>query len=279
MTTIGVTIPGVVPQNYLGEVFRGIADTSKQHRASLMVSIQNPTRSDDLDQLFGAHGCAGVITAVPYRYLYVLEQCRLHGREVVQINSPTDADLEGQLTVQVNNRAAIIGIMAYLVALGHRRIGFITGRLQDLSAQQRLQGYRDGLAAADIPFDPALVWSGDWTYAGGADVAERLLKVEPRLTAVVASDDAAAMGVANAARSHGLQIGRDLSLTGFNDSRMAGTIGLTTVRQPMYELGRTAVHLLLKRLNGEPIPEPHVVLPTELIIRQSTGPAPDEPTA
>ncbi len=276
MTTIGVAIPGVLSQNYLGEVFRGIADTSKQHRASLLVSIQNPTRSDDLDQLFGTRGCDGVITAVPHRYMYVLEQCRLHGREVVQIDSPTEANTDGQITVQVNNREALISIMAHLIALGHRRIGFVTGRLEDLSAQQRLQGYRDGLAAAGISFDPALVWEGDWTYKRGSEVAEQVLDFEPRPTALVASDDVLAMSVANSARRRGLVIGRDLSLTGFNDDRMAGSTGLTTVRQPMYELGKTAVELLLKRLNGEPIPEPHVTLLTELIIRQSTGPAPEE---
>ena len=276
MTTIGVAIPGVLSQNYLGEVFRGIADTTKQHRASLLVSIQNPTRSDDLDQLFGTGGCDGVITAVPYRYMHVLEQCRLHGREVVQIDSPTEANIDGQLTVQVDNQAAISNIMAHLVALGHRRIGFVTGRLEDVSAQQRLQGYRDGLAAAGIPFDPALVWEGDWTYKRGSEVAEQVLDFKPRPTALVASDDVLALSVANVARRRGLVIGRDLSLTGFNDDRMAGATGLTTVRQPMYELGKTAVELLLKRLNGEPIPELHVTMPTELIIRQSTGPAPQE---
>ncbi len=277
MTTIGVAIQGVLPQNYLGEVFRGIADTSKQHRAALMVSIQNPTRSDDLNQLFGAHGCDGVIMVLPHNHTKVLAACRQHGREVVQIDPPVDAEIEGQLTVEAANREATLSVMEHLLALGHRRIGFMTGELIRSSARQRLQGYRDALDAAGIPFDPAWVWEGDWTYARGYALAQQFLNFQPRLTALVTSNDLSAMSVAYAARQRGLELGRDLSVTGFNDVKMAGTLGLTTVRQPMYELGKTAVELLIKRLNGEPIPELHVTLPTELIVRQSTGPAPDEP--
>ncbi len=279
MIMIGVAIPGVSSQNYLGEVFRGIADTSKQHRASLMVSIQNPTRSDDLDQLFGAHGCDGLIAVVPDNYLRVLEACRSHHREVVQIDPPVDTDVEGQMTIEVNNREAILGVMEHLFALGHRRIGFITGRMDHNSAPERLQGYRDALAAAGIPFDLARMSDGDWTYPRGYVAAQQLLMLEPRLTAIVASDDLTALGVIHVARKRGLQVGQDLSVTGFDDTKLAAGNELTTVRQPMYELGKTAVELLLKRLNGESIPELHVKLPTELIIRQSTGPAPDESAA
>ncbi len=132
---------------------------------ALLISIQNPTRSDDLDQLFGTRGCDGVIMVLPHNDVQMLEACRLHEREVVQIDPHVDTDVEGQMTVEATNREAIVGVMEHLLALGHRRIGFITGKLERSSAHQRLQGYREALAAAGIPFDPERVLESDWTYA------------------------------------------------------------------------------------------------------------------
>ncbi len=277
MRTIGVVTPGILPQNYLGEIFRGIADTIKQYRAALVVSVQNPSRADDLEALFSTGGCDGIITVVPHSYANFLELCRAYHCEVVQIDYLADADVDDLPTVETNNREAMSGVVEHLLSLGHRRIGFITGKLEHASARQRLRGYQDALVAAGIPFDPTYVGEGDWEYPRGYAIAQGFLALEPRLTAIVASDDLSATGVIHAARQRGLQVGQDLSVTGFDDIKIAASIGLTTVRQPMYEIGRSAVNLLMKRLDGESIPELHVILPTELIIRQSTGRVPDAP--
>jgi LacI family transcriptional regulator len=274
MVTIGIVIPGVLANDYLGEVFRGAADTIKQHRAALTVNIQNPTRHDDLDHFLRA--CDGVVTIVPYDYRRVLEYCRKYQREYVQVDYLAEEDAESVPTVQTKNREAIQEVMQHILSLGHRRIGFITGRPEHASARQRLQGYRDSLQAAGIQHDPTLVRDGDWTRSQGYAAAKELLQLEQPPTAIVASCDQSALGAMQAAHEFGLEIGRQLSVTGFDDIKIAATVSppLTTVRQPMYDMGKTAAEMLFMRLAGETLPELHVRLDTELIIRQSTAPAP-----
>ena len=149
--------------------------------------------------------------------------------------------------------------------------------MEHASAQQRLQGYQDGLAAAGIPFDANLVADGDWMEARGYEAARTLLQLEQPPTAIVSSCDLSALGAMHAARERGLKIGTQLSVTGFDDIKAAATVSppLTTVRQPMYQMGKLAVEMLIKRLDGETLPELHERMDTELIIRQSTGPAPN----
>jgi len=277
MYTIGIVIPGVVTHDYLGGVFRGVADSAKQHRCSLTINIQNPTRHDDLDRFLEPERCDGVILVVPYDYARVLEACRKYNRDFVQVDYLAEADAERVPTVQIKNREAILGVMEHVLALGHQRIGFITGRMEHASAQQRLQGYQDGLAAAGIPFDANLVADGDWMEARGYEAARTLLQLEQPPTAIVSSCDLSALGAMHAARERGLEIGTQLSVTGFDDIKTAATVSppLTTVRQPMYQMGKLAVEMLIKRLDGETLPELHERVDTELIIRQSTGPVPN----
>ena len=271
--TIGVLIPGVVNHDYLGEVYRGIADTAKQHRHSLLTSIQNPTRHDDLAHFLGPGGCDGVIMVIPDNYVHLVDLCRQYQRECVLIDYPLETGVDDLPTIECTSREGILSAMQHVLALGHRRIGFISGDLSHRIARERYQGYREALEAAGIAEDPALLASGPWSPTDFLTAARQLLQVEPLPTAIVASSDFMAYAVYQAARERGLEIGRQLSVTGFDDIRLASTISplLTTVRQPMYQMGQTAVELLTRRLNGQPIEALHVRLPTELIVRQSTG--------
>ncbi len=274
MPTIGVVIPGVINHDYLGEVFRGVADTAKQHRYSLITSIQNPIRQDDLTHLFGRGGCDGAVMVIPHDYVHIVDVCRRSGRDCVLIDYPVAQDVADLPTVEVTNREAIREVMRHLIGLGHRRIGLITGGMVQAAGRQRLLGYQDGLSEAGIAFDPSLVVNGEWVQTVSYTAAMQLLQLTPRPTAIVASSDLSAFAAYRAARELGLEISRDLSVTGFDDIRLATSVSppLTTVRQPMYQLGQTAVEMLIARLEGQPIPELHVRLNTELIIRQSTGP-------
>ncbi|HVU12135.1 MAG TPA: substrate-binding domain-containing protein [Phototrophicaceae bacterium] len=275
MPTIGVVISGIISHDYLGEVFRGVADTAKQHRYTLITSIQNLTRQDDLTHLFGRGGCDGAVMVIPHNYEHMVEVCRRSGRDCVLIDYPRPQEVDDLPTVGVTNRAAIQGVVRHLVGLGHRRIGMITGGMVHSAGLQRLLGYQDGLAEAGIPFDPELTAGGEWSQPVVYAAAKELLQLSPRPSAIVASSDLGAFAVYRAARERGLEISRDLSVTGFDDNRLASAVAppLTTVRQPTYELGKTAVEMLIARLEGQPLPELHVRLNTELIIRQSTGPA------
>lgn len=273
MSRIGIVISGVVQNTYLGAVFSGVAAGAKRHRCSLVTNFQNARRQDDLTH-FLQRDCDGVVIVLPFNFEHVLELCRRYGRECVLIDYPAQGEAWGYPTVEAANREGVLSVMEHLFALGHRRIGFISGVPEHASGQQRLLAYREALVTAGIAYDPALVGNGGWVESLSFRVAQDFLAQRP--TAIVASCDESAIATYRAARSLGLEIGRELSVTGFDDIALATSVtpALTTVHQPVYEFGRTAVELLLKRLNGEPLDDMHVRLPTQLIVRQSTGPAP-----
>lgn len=273
MRKLGVVIPSIVQKDYSGELYRGITDAALQHRCTLVTSIQNARRQDDLSILWGKGGCDGIVLAAPYNYEHIIQQCHAHQCECVLIEYAGDPYERIYPTVSVTNCAGVRAAVQHVVELGHRRIGFITGRLQDSSAQQRLFGYRAALENAGIAFDPTLVAEGSWRVAENYRAAQALFRLDLKPTAVVSSCDLGAFAVYQLAREHGMEVGRDISVVGFDDMPAAanGTPPLTTVRQPVYRVGQVAVETLLMRLDGEPLPQMNTQLATELIVRESTG--------
>src|SRR5215468_73739 len=144
--------------------------------------------------------------------------------------------------------------MRYLLVLGHRKIGFITGQMVMASAGERLQGYQDALREAGLPYDPSLVVEGNWTQFGGLEQTRILLERHPDLTAIMASDDVTAFGAMDAIKDAGMRVGEDISVIGFDDIPQAASVypPLTTVRQPMMEMGQAAVELLVAVLDDRP---------------------------
>jgi len=187
-----------------------------------------------------------------------------------------DSDAPGCNIVNAANRSGTREGIAYLISLGHRRIGFITGRHDVGASHQRLAGYRDALAEAGIRHDDALVVAGDFLEPRGYEATHELLAISHGPTAIFASSDAAAFGVLGAARDAGLQVPRDLSVLGFDDIVEASYVGaaLSTVRQPLREMGRVAVQRLLSLLSDPSQPAARLVMDTELVIRQTTAPPP-----
>jgi LacI family transcriptional regulator len=164
--------------------------------------------------------------------------------------------------------------MRHLLELGHRRIGAITGPPGWVATEARRAGYRAGLAGAGIPFDPALEVASDFERAAGANAAAALLALPEPPTAIFAFNDAIAIGTMRAAHERGVRVPEDLSVIGYDDIAYAQMVGpmLTTVRQPLGELGRTAVNLLL-RLLELPASEPRQIeLSTRLVVRETTAP-------
>lgn len=162
----------------------------------------------------------------------------------------------------------------YLVQLGHRRIGFIAGRPDLRSAVARASGYRAGLAAAGIPFDPALVGDGRYEHDVAREAAHAMLALPDPPTAVFAANDLSALSIVEVAVERGLRVPDDLSVVGFDDVPEAARAqpALTTVRQPMKRLGAEAVRIVLALLAGEELPATHVELPTRLVARGTTAP-------
>ena len=276
MITIGVVIQGVIIHDYLGEVFRGVADTAKQYGYSLITNIQNQRRHDSLHHLLAPGVCNGVVVVLPYNADEVMDQIRASGHECVLIDYARDEDTQRFPTILSTNREGILSVMQHLFALGHTRIGFISGGQESVSGRERLASYREALQTAGIDYDPALVGTGNWMQQTSYTVAKALMQLPEPPTAIAASCDASALGAIQAARELGLEIGTQISITGFDNIRISSstTPPLTTINQQIYQLGQTAVEMLDKLLNGETLPERHIRLPTELVVRQSSGLAP-----
>ena len=173
--------------------------------------------------------------------------------------------------IMSTNLVGALDAMTYLTGLGHQRIGFITGRLELVSGSQRLQGYKEGLAAAGIALDEELIQIGDYTTEPAVECARALLSLSNRPTAIFASNDMTAMGVYQAAREAGLCIPQDLSVIGFDNLRESTFLSppLTTVDQFLSEMGSIAVDMLMKMIRGESIDlNPHVIS-TRLVVRDS----------
>ena len=173
--------------------------------------------------------------------------------------------------VDADNRGGAGKAVEHLVRRGRRRIATITGPLDMGVGLDRLEGYRDGLAAAGLTADEGLVETGDFTEEGGAAAMARLLaRPGPPVDAVFAASDLMAAGALRALRAAGRRVPEDVAVVGFEDSAVAryAQPPLTTVRQPIEEMGRQATRLLLARVAGEPTGM-HLILDVELVVRAS----------
>jgi LacI family transcriptional regulator len=152
----------------------------------------------------------------------------------------------------------------------------ITGTAGWVATDERIEGYRLALAGGGLPFTYELLAGGDFTTETGYRAANVLLDVDDPPTAIFASNDNLAIGAIRAVFDRGLLVPGDLSVVGFDDVGLAGSLHprLTTVRQPLAELGRTAVSLLNRLVNGQRTEALRIELATQLIVRESTGPAP-----
>lgn len=162
----------------------------------------------------------------------------------------------------------------FLVELGHRRIGFVAGRPDLKSSRLREAGYREALAAAGIDVDPSLLAQGFYDTFTARDAAHTLLSSPGRPTAVFAANDTSAIAIMEVAQAMGLSVPNDLSVVGFDDVPEAArmTPALTTVRQPMHRIGRTAAVMLTTLMSGESLETTHTLLPTRLVTRATTAP-------
>jgi len=161
----------------------------------------------------------------------------------------------------------------YLIKMGHRRIGFITGSLDLGAAQDRLDGYQTALRTNHIPVAPELIYEGTFNQPDGYTGANRFLDLENPPTVIFASNDVMAMAAMDAVRQRGLKVPEDISILGFDDVPQACLVrpALTTVHQPLEQMGRVATQMLLEILKNPESQPKRIELPTELIIRDSTA--------
>ena len=161
----------------------------------------------------------------------------------------------------------------YLVGLGHRRIGFVYGYPDHQASQDRFGGFRAALEAHQLTIEDDLIQPGGFLFEEGRQAGEKLLKQFPRPTAIFASNDESAVGVLSIAHELGIQVPKELSVTGFDDFPISQKSwpSLTTVRQPMKEIANQALEVLIGLLNHKKPEVDNIKIPTELVIRKSTG--------
>jgi LacI family transcriptional regulator len=186
--------------------------------------------------------------------------------------------LDGRLSmVGIDERAAARATAEHLMTIGHRRIGFIMGHPDHVSSQHRLDGFEEALSQRGLHLDPSLIVPGQYSYLSGLEAAERLLDRADPPTAIFASNDDMAAATVAVAHRRGIDVPADLTVCGFDDSTLATTIWppLTTIRQPVEELTRLAVKLVLKERGavaaGEQTKRQSIVLDYLLVRRQSDG--------
>jgi LacI family transcriptional regulator len=186
------------------------------------------------------------------------------------------ADASGNSSmVEATNYQGAYEATRYLCKLGHTRIAFITGAFDVWSAVERLRGYKAALADCGLPLIQELILKGDYQQQGGYEVTKQVLDtVHPAPTAIFASNDNSAFGAMDAARERGLRIPEDISIIGFDDIPQASLVypKLTTVRQPLEQMGQVAAEMLLERIMDPSRPPQRVTLATQLVVRDSCAP-------
>jgi LacI family transcriptional regulator len=187
---------------------------------------------------------------------------------------PSAEPAPGARSVGVTNWAGGLMATRHLIELGHQRIAVISGPAGVLCSRARVDGYRAALESAGIRVDTSLVRSGDFRPGGGYAQGKSLLSLKDPPTAIFAGSDLQAMGTIEAARELGLRVPLELSVVGFDDLPMSQWFSppLTTVRQPLREMGALAVQMLQRAASREDLGNPHVELATELVVRESTAP-------
>jgi len=190
---------------------------------------------------------------------------------VVAIDPQAGADTP--LTVDVDNSVGAAKATEHLISLGHRRIGHIRGRDDLKSSQLREEGYRQALENAGLELDEQLIQAGDYQHDTALEATQRLLDMPQPPTAIFAANDISALAALEVATDRGLSIPEDLSIIGFDDIPAAAqsTPMLSTVRQPLHDMGGHAVKMLLALLQGEEVSESQQ-LPAVLVLRDTTAP-------
>jgi LacI family transcriptional regulator len=264
---------------YAAQVLSGLLSAGADHGVDVVVTHVPAARGDEelRPEWFrslarqGHVGVIGVTTALTQAQV---RACADAGLQLVVIDpvSVEAGTAEQIITVSATNWAGGMQATEHLLGLGHRRIGFAGGRPASRPGGHRMHGHLAALANAGVPVDRSLILQRGFGYEDGRAMGDTLLGLPQPPTAIVAGSDTAALGVMEAAHKRGLRLPDDLSIVGFDDTPLAEWTSpqLTTVRQPMREMGRQAVRTLLSIADGARPETHHFELATTLVVRTST---------
>ena len=274
--TIGVVVTNIADP-FVAGVVSGIEEVAseKGHSVFLANSHADPEREVRVVQSFEERRVDGIIVTssrVGAMYVPLLSRMRV---PIVLLNNQHPSEFVH--SVMIANAEAAFEATRHLVGLGHRRIAYLGDRHGHQSDTERFSGYRRALGEAGLPFEPELVVHGDGKPEGAGPAMAHLLALPQRPTAVFCYNDLTALGAMREVFARGLRIPADLSVVGFDDLYISRYLNppLTTVRQPMRQMGRMAMETLLDLVSGGRR-DHNLKVPGELIVRESTAP-PKEP--
>jgi LacI family transcriptional regulator len=270
---IGVTMPMVHP-GYFAQILSGAAEALYENgmRAVVCPTRHSHEREASLIERLASGDADGAILVLPEESPAELRALSEHGFPFVVVD-PLAAVPPGIPVVCAAHSSGATQATQHLLSLGHRRIGVIGGPKGWVATRERLRGYHAALAGAGVLPDESLVRYADFRIDGGRAQAAALLDRPDRPTAVFAFNDSMAVGLMQEAAARGLRIPGDLAVVGFDDTMEASVVvpALTTVRQPLAELGRTAVSVLVRQLGDRHFEPLRIELETRLVPRDSTG--------
>jgi LacI family transcriptional regulator len=257
---------------YIGEIMRGVDLELDENKYDVMLYTTHRRLAQESAYVTAltrgmTDGLLIVLPTYPEAYLKTLRQKKfpyvLIDHQGIDDRGPA---------VGATNRAGAYDATRYLLALGHRRIGFIAGTVDLGCSRERLDGYRAALKDHGVALDPDLIREGNFQQPRGYAAAVELMNLHTPPSAIVASNDVMAFGAMEAARERGKKIPDDISIIGFDDIPQAAQVHppLTTIRQPLEEMGRRAAKMLLEIIENPEQPAEKIELPTELVVREST---------
>jgi LacI family transcriptional regulator len=273
---VGVTLPRIHP-SYFSVIIAGVAEALYEldMRIVLAPTLHEHDREVGLLERL-MHGTTdGGLLVLPEESGSELHTLMSYGYRFVVVDPRIRID-ERVPTVSAAHTSGADQATRYLLELGHRRIAAITGPGDMMATEERLRGYHAALATAGVLPDPAIVIESDWEVDGGRRAGAALLELSDPPTAIFAFNDPLAIGAMQSVVARGLRVPEDVSIVGFDDTAESEFVTplLTTVRQPLAEMGRMGVSLLMRLLENRSFEALHVELATQLVVRASTGPAP-----
>ena len=276
--TIGVLIQDIL-NPYYARVVQGIEQVLWQERANFLFgcSYRQESKEQDAFSFFCQQQVDGILIGSVVNPDYIIEQLENINIPVTALSQrfqKSDIDY----VVNDNHHGAFIAT-DHLIKLGHTRIAHISGLDVQASAMERLRGYKYAMKSANIPVDSHLLRTSDNTSESGYYLAKDLLQSVEDLTAIFAYNDLVALGAFRAIREANLQVPTDVSVVGYDDISIADffEVPLTTVHQPMNEIGRKATEILLEKIRlGTEHDIQQVILKPRLTIRSSTSICPEK---
>ncbi len=275
--TIGVVVTSIADP-FVAGVVSGIEDVANERGYSVFLANSgvDAAREVRVVRSFEEHRVDGIVVTasrVGALYVPVLEQMQV---PIVLLNNQHPSQFA--YSVMIANVEASREATRHLVALGHRRIAYIGDRLGYQSDTERFAGYRAALEEAGVEFDPTLAVHGDGKPEAAGEAMSKLLALALQPTAVFCYNDLSALGAFRRIADSGLRVPEDISLVGFDDLYLSRYLDppLTTVRQPMRQMGSLAMTTLLRLIAGEGLAQ-DIKVPGELIIRRSTAPHEEHP--